>query len=234
MKQQTFADHVIDFNTHLQYTGTLPPGIRIMNPFREQPQVMNIMQQFYRKYYSDNDQRRVIMGINPGRLGSGATGIPFTDTKRLAEVIGIPIEGLKPHEPSSVFVYDVIDAYGGPEAFYHDFYFASVSPLGFTAVKPDGSEINYNYYDSKALTDAVYDFMVESIRKQLEFGIDMRVCYCFGTGKNAAFLQKLNEKERFFEKIVPLEHPRFIMQYRQKRKEEFIDKYLEAFAAFSK
>lgn len=232
--KQTFADHVIDFNSHLHYTGTLPPGIRIMNPFREQPQVMDIMQQFYHKYYGDHHRRRMIMGINPGRLGSGATGIPFTDTKRLTEVLGIGIEGVKTHEPSSVFVYDVISAYGGPIAFYRDFYFASVSPLGFTSVKADGSEINYNYYDSKALTNAVYDFMVSSIRQQLEFGIDTDVCYCFGTGKNAAFLQQLNAKEQFFKTIVPLEHPRFIMQYRQKRKEEFITKYLEAFSAYSK
>ncbi|MCK7557286.1 SMUG2 DNA glycosylase family protein [Chitinophaga sedimenti] len=232
MKKHTFAEQVIAFNRHLEYTGSLPPGIRIMNPFREQPQVMDIMQQFYRKYYSDQHPRRMIMGINPGRLGSGATGIPFTDTKRLADVVGIRIEGIKTHEPSSVFVYDVIEAYGGPEAFYHDFYFASVSPLGFTSVKPNGSEINYNYYDSKPLTIAVYDFMVKSIRQQLEFGIDTKVCYCFGTGKNAAFLTKLNETERFFEKIVPLEHPRFIMQYRLKRKSEYIDKYLAAFAEF--
>lgn len=229
MKQRTFADHVITFNTNLHYTGTLPPGIRIMNPFREQLQVMGIMQQFYKKFYDDHLQRRMIMGINPGRLGSGATGIPFTDTKRLVEVCGIAIEGLKTHEPSSVFVYDVISAYGGPEAFYRDFYFASVSPLGFTSVQPDGSEVNYNYYDSRALTNAVYDFMVKSIREQLAFGIDTRVCYCFGTGKNMAFLKQLNEKERFFETIVPLEHPRFIMQYKAKKKEEYINKYLETF-----
>ncbi|ACU63451.1 SMUG2 DNA glycosylase family protein [Chitinophaga pinensis] len=230
----TFAEQVIAFNSHLHYTGILPPGIRIMNPFREQPQVMDIMRQFYRKYYGDHHQRRMIMGINPGRLGSGATGIPFTDTKRLTEVLDIGIEGVKTHEPSSVFVYDVISAYGGPTAFYKDFYFASVSPLGFTSVKADGSEVNYNYYDSKALTNAVYDFMVSSIREQLAFGIDTDVCYCFGTGKNAAFLQQLNAKEQFFKTIVPLEHPRFVMQYRLKRKEEYITKYLEAFAAYSK
>jgi hypothetical protein len=232
MKKKTFAEQVITFNRNLHYTGTLPAGIRIMNPFREQPQVMGIMQQFYHKYYNDYNTRRMIMGINPGRLGSGATGIPFTDTKRLTEVCGISIEGLKTHEPSSVYVYDVISAYGGPEAFYNELYFASVSPLGFTSIQPDGKEINYNYYDSKALTNAVYDFMVSSIREQLAFGIDTRVCYCLGTGKNAAFLQQLNEKERFFEKIVPLEHPRFVMQYKAKSKEAYITKYLEAFEAY--
>lgn len=228
--KNTFADQVINFNTGLVYTGQLPKGIRIMNPFREQPQVMDIMQQFYRRFYNDKHPRRIIMGINPGRLGSGATGIPFTDTKRLQSVCGISISGIQTHEPSSVFIYDVIAAYGGAAAFYKDFYFASVSPLGFTAVKEDGTEVNYNYYDSAALTKAVLPFMVENIKKQLAFGVDRSVCFCLGTGKNSQFLIKLNEKERFFEKIVPLEHPRFVMQYRAKRKQEFIDKYLEAFA----
>jgi hypothetical protein len=227
MAKQTFAAQVINFNTHLHYTGKLPAGIRIMNPFREQPQVMSIMEAFYNRFYNDHRNRRIIMGINPGRLGSGSTGIPFTDTKRLLSLMNIKVEGISTHEPSSVFIYDVIDAYGGAEAFYKDFYFASVCPLGFTRVKPDGSEINYNYYDSKALTDAVQDFMVTNIRKQIEFGIDTSVCYCLGTGKNSDFLKKLNEKEKFFKEIIPLEHPRFVMQYRAKRKQEFIDKYLQ-------
>jgi hypothetical protein len=229
-KHNSFADHVIAFNKALQFTGKLPAGIRIMNPFREQPQVMEVMQQFYKRFYNDHHTRRLILGINPGRLGSGATGIPFTDTKRLTEVCDITIAGVRTHEPSSVFVYDVIHAYGGPQSFYHDFYIGSVCPLGFTAVRPDGTEVNYNYYDSKPLTAAVQDFMIKSIRQQLEFGIDTSICYCMGTGKNAAFLQQLNKQERFFEKIIPLEHPRFVMQYRTKRKQEYIDKYLEALA----
>lgn len=38
----------------------------------------------------------------------------------------------------------------------------------------------------------------------------------------------MNEEHRFFGKIIPLEHPRFIMQYNSKRKDEFIKKYLNA------
>ena len=53
-------------------------------------------------------------------------------------------------------------------------------------------------------------------------------CFCFGTGKNEKFLLALNDKYRFFGKIIALEHPRFIMQYRSKRKQEYIDKYLQA------
>ncbi|MCW3466580.1 uracil-DNA glycosylase family protein [Chitinophaga nivalis] len=227
----TFADHIIHFNSHLHFDGTLPDGIRMMNPFREGPGIMEIMTQFYKKFYNDQQPRQLILGINPGRLGSGATGVPFTDTKRMAEKCGIIIPGLKTHEPSSVFVYDVIAAYGGVVPFYRQFYISSVCPLGFTALQADGKEINYNYYDSKALTKATYDFIVASLWEQLKWNISREVCYCMGTGKNSAFLQALNEKEHFFKKIVPLEHPRFVMQYRAKTVSDYVDKYLTAFAA---
>ncbi|MFY0256072.1 uracil-DNA glycosylase family protein [Chitinophaga sp. 30R24] len=228
----TFAAHIIAFNQQLHFTGKLPAGIRVMNPFREGPGIMDIMTQFYQKFYNDAHPRQLILGINPGRLGSGATGVPFTDTKRMWEKCGIAIPGLKTHEPSSVFVYDVIDAYGGVEAFYRQFYISSICPLGFTAVKADGKEVNYNYYDSAALTKAAYPFIVSSLQEQLKWNISREVCYCMGTGKNAAFMQALNEKEKFFKKIVPLEHPRFVMQYKSKTKDIYIDKYLSSFEQY--
>lgn len=227
----TFADKVIDFNKRLDFKGSLPDGIRIMNPFRENPGVNAIMEEFYKKYYDDNEKRHLILGINPGRHGAGFTGIPFTDTKRLKSVCGINYQGKETHEPSSVFVYEMIEAFGGAEAFYKDFYIHSVCPLGFTSIKENGKEVNYNYYDSPQLTAAVYDFMVDNIRKQIGFGIYTDTCFCFGTGKNEKFLKKLNEKERFFRNIVALEHPRFIMQYKSVTKNEYISKYLAAFNA---
>ncbi len=226
---QTFADKVIHFNTHLHYTGKLPRGINIMNPFAEQPMVVDVMRQFYKKFYNDRHTRRMIVGINPGRFGAALTGVPFTDSKRLEDPCGIKFPGPPSYEVSSVYVYDMIAAYGGPAAFYRDFYIGAMSPLGFTVDKPGGKVVNYNYYDSKALTEAVYDFMLENLRKQLAFGIDRSVGYCLGTGKNAGFIQRLNEKEKFFDRIIPLEHPRFIMQYKLKKKQEYIDKYLLAF-----
>jgi hypothetical protein len=225
----TFADHIIAFNKSLDFKGPLPEGIRIMNPFREDEQVIPISSAFYKKYYDDTNKRRLIMGINPGRLGSGTTGVPFTDTKRLRDKCRIEYKGKETHEPSSVFVYDVIDAYSGNERFYKHFYISAVCPLGFTKLTENGKEKNYNYYDSKALTDAVYDFCVDSIRKQLEFGIDTEVCYCFGTGKNEKFLRMINDKNGFFKKIIALEHPRFVMQYKAKTKQLYIDKYIQAF-----
>jgi hypothetical protein len=225
-----FAEKVIQFNQEIHYTAPLPDGIRIMNPFRENPGVPELSAQFYRKYYNDNNDRHLILGINPGRHGAGLTGIPFTDPKRLIEKCGIAYNGPMAHEPSSVFVYEVIAAYGGIEAFYSDFYINSPCPLGFTKKGDNGKEVNYNYYDSKTLTEAVYDFMLESMRKHLALGIRRDIAFCFGTGQNFKFLNKLNQTQKYFDQLVPLEHPRFVMQYKSKEKMRYIDAYLEAFA----
>ncbi|QKJ30405.1 DUF4918 family protein [Mucilaginibacter mali] len=228
----TFADKVISLNRHLTYTGgPLPNGIRVMNPYRESEQANTVSEAFYRKYYSDDQSRYLILGINPGRFGSGMTGIPFTDPKRLVSECGIAYEGKVTHEPSSVFIYEMINAYGGPGAFYGKFYINSLCPLGFTSIDEKGRETNYNYYDSRELQDAVKDYIVDNIRTQINLGVNTDVCFCFGTGKNEAFLRKLNNQHGFFKNIIALEHPRFIMQYKSAVKQFYIDKYLSAFAA---
>ena len=226
---ETFADKIIAFNRTLDFDGKLPEGINIMNPFRENNQILPISSSFYQKFYNDYHTRHLILGINPGRFGAGVTGVPFTDTKRLNDPCGIAYSGKVTHEPSSVFVYEVIEAYGGVHEFYNDFYINSVFPLGFTISDGTGKEKNFNYYDSKELTAAIYHFSIENIRKQIGLGIETDICYCFGTGKNEQFLVSINKEYGFFKKIIALEHPRFVMQYKSKSKQEFIDKYIQAF-----
>lgn len=226
---ETLADRIIRFNRNLAFKGQLPSGIRIMNPFRENKEAMHVSSQFYQKYYADCRKRRLILGINPGRFGAGLTGIPFTDPKRLTSVCGLPYPGPLAHEPSSVFIYEMMAAFGGAESFYGQFYINSICPLGFTAVNNQGREVNYNYYDSRELTEAVYDFMVWNVREQIKLGMHTGVCFCLGTGKNETFLRKLNDEYGFFEEIIALEHPRFIMQYKSKEKDAYIDKYIRAF-----
>jgi len=227
----TFADRVIRFNDQLEYTGpALPQGIRIMNPFREFEQTTRISELFYRKYYNDDNPRHIILGINPGRFGGGITGIPFTDPKRLKSECHIDYAGKSAHEPSSVFVYEMIHAYGGVEAFYNKFYINSLCPLGFTTINNNGKEKNYNYYDSRELENTVSGFIVENVRTQIDLGVATDICFCFGTGKNETYLRKLNEQHHFFKEVIALEHPRFIMQYKAKSKQFYIDKYIEAFS----
>jgi hypothetical protein len=221
----TKADKILDFLNQVDFKGELPSGIEILNPYKNITSVLNLCRQFYTKFYNDHQDRTLILGINPGRLGAGATGIPFTDTKRLETDCGIACTEIATHEPSSVFMYEMIRAYGGPELFYRHFYINSVCPLGFVQV--NGSKItNYNYYDSKELDTAVSPFICENIEKQIEIAGKSDQCYCLGTGKNFQYLSKLNVQHRFFKKLIPLEHPRYIMQYKNKAIPQYIGDYL--------
>jgi len=218
----TFADHILRFIKQLKITAQLPAGVSVLNPYHDKT-VYTLCELFYNKYYSDDNQRQLILGINPGRFGAGLTGIPFTDPIKLEKYCNIPNTLQKKAELSADFIYQLIAAYGGPEAFYSKFHFSAVSPLGFVK---DGK--NLNYYDIRELEIAVRPFIVQTLTKTLKFGVDTSVCYCLGEGENFKFLNRLNEEQKFFQKIVPLAHPRFIMQYRRKKVGEYVDEYVRA------
>jgi len=231
---QTIADKIIAFNASLEFTHALPKGVNVMNPFRENKGAKEASSTFYRKYYNDNEPRYMILGINPGRFGAGLTGVPFTDPKRLQKYCDITsYEGPKPHEPSSAFVYSMIEQYGGLTKFFARFLITSICPLGFTTKGKNGKEINANYYDSKELTDSARCFMMECLTKQLTFGIKREVCFCLGKGRNAKFIAALNKEYDFFKKIIALEHPRYIMQYKSKQEQDYIARYLSYFTALA-
>lgn len=229
----TLADKIIRFNRDLHYTGHLPDSTEIMNPFEQHPPALEASSAFYKKYYNDEHRRYLVLGINPGRLGAGVTGIPFTDTKRLSAICNLQIPGVVTHEPSSAFIYEMIDAFGGVKKFYSRFLFHSVCPLGFVKRKDNGKIVNYNYYDSASLMRATRPFIIESLEKILSFGIHTKVCFCLGTGKNDHYLRDLNKEYGFFGQIIPLEHPRYIMQYKSKSKTEYIRKFVNAFSGWA-
>lgn len=225
MASTLLADRILSFCFHLHFAGRLPKGVEVMNPFTEQPEVREWTGAFYRKFYSDNNPRIAILGINPGRLGAGATGIPFTDTKRLSGACGIPVHTLHTHEPSSVFVYRMIEAFGGPLAFYRDFYINSVCPLGFIRRSPDGKVTNLNYYDDPGLLKASLPFIIRTLNEQIRLGLHQQVCVVLGK-ENARTFRALNEAHGFFRHIEVLDHPRFIAQYRTSRADEYVGDYL--------
>jgi hypothetical protein len=156
------------------------------------------------------------------------TVFPFTDTKRLATVCGIEMKSAHTHEVSSVFVYDMIEAYGGPERFYSDFYINSPFPLAIIRETKDGSWLNANYYDDSLLFEMVKEFMIESLKKHIDLGLDCSEVFVLGK-KNAVFIEKLNREEKMFDKLTVLEHPRYIQQYKSKERDLYIDKYINAF-----
>lgn len=225
--QHTFADKMITLNSNLIFTGKLPNGFEVMNPYLNNPETIKVMSEFYHKYYNDSLKRKFIIGINPSRNGAGVTGIPFTDTKRLESVCGISMESARTHEISSVFVYDMIAEYGGADLFYKKFFINSPFPLAIVRQAKNQS-LNANYYDHPVLFEAVKDFMIHYLKIFIDLGLDVSEVFILGK-KNAKFIQKLNADANLFDKMTVLEHPRYIQQYKSKEKQLYIDKYLLAF-----
>lgn len=219
----TFARQVIAFTKGLTPDWKIPPGIELLYPYAA-PETMQALETFYEKYYADASPRIYIFGINPGRFGAGITGVPFTDPIRLEEACHIFNAFPKKAELSSIFVYAFIEAFGGVDAFYRQFYITSLCPLGFTK---DGK--NYNYYDDRQLQEAVTPHIEWNLTTQMAFGATSKVALCLGEGQNFKYFSKLNDKHGYFEKILPLPHPRWVMQYRRKRMDEFVDYFLRQF-----
>jgi hypothetical protein len=222
---KTFSDDIIHFYKSIQPPVKLPRGVDVLYP-QQQKEVIAIVKQFYKKFYSDNHKRTLIFGINPGRFGAGVTGINFTGPKQLKENCGID-HSLKMHsELSAEFIYEAIAKYGGVNKFYNDFFISAVSPLGYIK-----GGINLNYYDDKKLQEAVTPFVVDCVETQLKWNVNHQKCICIGGEKNYKYLFRLNEKEGWFKEIIPLAHPRFILQYRRKTKEIYLSQYMDAFSA---
>ncbi len=216
------SEKLIRFYLDLPAELDLPEDVGLMNPYRTQ-EVRRIVNEFFRRYYSDTEPRIPLVGINPGRFGAGITGITFTDPVRLEEVCGISNPFSKRQELSSVFIYDFISGFGGAEAFFSKFFLSAVFPLGFTRKGK-----NLNYYDDRLLMEFLEEQIAESIKTQLQIIGMPDTMICLGEGKNYKYLLELNRRLQLVKEIIPLPHPRWIMQYRYKRREEYISAYLKA------
>lgn len=216
----TWAQQILTFQKNLSIATRLPAGVEVLNPYRH-AEALHLCKIFYTTFYNDTQSRTMILGINPGRLGGGLTGIPFTDPLQLDQ-LGFSNSYAKKSELSASFIYRMIDAFGGPHLFYQKFYITSVSPLGFIR---QGK--NLNYYDVPALAKKLHTFIVDCLYRQLQWKVNRKIAFCIGEGENFKFLKKLNAENNFFEEIIPLAHPRFIMQYRLKKADEFISRYIE-------
>lgn len=221
-------DRILKFYQDLDLAeDLLPEGVRVMNPYQEDSaEVPRLLEAYYGKYYSDQEPRGLILGINPGRLGAGQTGIPFTDTPALTEHCGIPTS-IETRETSSEFVYKVVEAYGGPDLFFKDWFIGAACPLGFLHLNDKGNWINWNYYDQELLFTAVKDFMIEKLREQIELCGQPETAIVWGTGKNMKYLQKINREAKLFKELIPLEHPRYILQYKRKQLDFYLEKFLK-------
>ncbi|BDQ03618.1 uracil-DNA glycosylase family protein [Ignavibacterium sp.] len=217
----TFADKAIKY-----FSGLKAPEINfnqteVMNPYSS-PEVKKIIREFYLKFYNDDNERIFIIGINPGRFGGGLTGISFTDPVALGEECGIKNNLGNQKELSSKFIYSVANQSGGVKKFFSKVFLTALYP--FALIK-NGK--NYNYYDDKVLAERLKVDIVKNINSQIKFGARKDFAILLGK-KNAAYFKALNDEHNFFKKIIIVEHPRYIMQYKLKNIDNYINKYLKA------
>ncbi len=216
----TFADRAVNYFFNLSVPEPKPEGIDFLNPY-ETPQVRKVVKEFFAKFYNDNNKRIFIFGINPGRFGGGLTGISFTDPVALKEFCGIENNLSNRRELSSEFIYKVVKKFGGAEKFFAKYFLTALYPL---AIIKNGK--NHNYYDSKELYTSMKPLLVQSLKNQFTFGAEASFTVSLGK-KNAKYLAEINGELHLFKKIKEVEHPRFIMQYRRKKLEFYIERYLK-------
>jgi len=90
--QKTFSDNVLEFNQWLANISLeLFDNYTISNPFngKNKDKIKDITNDFYKKYYNDNNKRYLILGSSPARKGTAMTGIPFEDANHLYKETGI-------------------------------------------------------------------------------------------------------------------------------------------------
>jgi hypothetical protein len=216
-----FSTKVIKYFLNLQNPAQLTKNFETLNPYRI-AEVQSVVKIFYEKFYSDEEERLFIFGINPGRFGGGLTGISFTDPAALRESCGIRNNLGTRKELSSKFIYNVVEKFGGVEKFFSNVFLSALYPF---AIIKEGK--NYNYYDERSSTAKLKDAIVQNVKSQIGFGARRELVILLGK-RNAEFFSTINEQHKFFKTIVVLEHPRYIMQYRLKKIDDYIKKYIDA------
>ncbi len=216
---QTFGDNVLAFYRTLQRPQINAKPVEWIDPYHS-PEVRRCMEAFYGAFYGDHRPRLFVFGINPGRFGAGLTGIPFTDGYALTHSCGIESSLSQRQELSATFIHRVVQAWGGAALFLREVYITAVCPLGLLS-----GGVNFNYYNDRAVLTELEPFLVDSIRRQVEFGA-RRAAIVVGSGKNLQVMQRLNAEHGFFDQLCGVEHPRFIMQYRRTQIDQYVAAYV--------
>jgi hypothetical protein len=222
IKEPTFADRAIKYFHNIEMPGYISGRVEILNPYKNE-EVKAVTSSFYKKYFNDNNNRIFIFGINPGRFGGGITGISFTDPVALENFCVIRNNFEKKRELSSSFIYNFISFYGGTGKFYSKYFLSALFPL---ALLQDG--LNYNYYDDRDLYRIIKPLIIESVKSQIGLGAEKDFAICLGK-KNSKYFSDINKECNFFNKIITLDHPRYIMQYKLKLLDNYLNRYLEVF-----
>ena len=183
----------------------------------------NNIAKYYERYVSEKPNKIVLCGLNPGRFGAGLTGVPFIDFKSLSEMI--PEVDRQETENSAQFFFEVIKKIG-VEKFYENCYVTNVSKFGYSR-KSSSKNVNYPELPEIAQNWLFQKFIDEMnlIKPKLIIPLSKNV---EGTLKMLSQNQQLN-----FKIGDRLNHPSWIMIYRQKDENKWIKKYVDRISELS-
>lgn len=221
MASEDFGRFVEHFLSNVTVGVELPADVQVLRPYTD-PEVRRVLRLMCRKYYAGGHPRVGVWGINPGRFGAGVTGLSFTDPWAVAHDLGIPttLEGRR--ELSAEFISRVIAAYGGAQKFYRDVYMSALCPLGFTR-----HDVNINFYDDAQLAKTIRPKIIEWMSQALDAGVRRDVTIVLGAGKLRSYMEKHIRTDVGLAEVVYLDHPRYIMQYRRRDVEAYVELYVE-------
>ncbi|ATW04432.1 uracil-DNA glycosylase family protein [Sphingorhabdus sp. YGSMI21] len=217
----TFADRVIDFYNSFEKFAWTDGELALVSPVGNERR-QAAFEKFCHKFYHDNNDRVFCLGINPSRVRNSSTGVPYTDGFALENTCEIQNDFSKSRELSSIFFNKAVEHFGGAEEFYKSFYPGAVFPLSILSSKK-----YCNYYDSN-VPEKVREMIPEMLQEQCKIGSNRRLII-IGSGDNAKHLGRLNDELGLFDWVEILEHPRYIMQYKSKDLETYLEKYVGVF-----
>ena len=217
MQETTFGDRVLAFYDALVAFEWASADIALLSPVSASAR-REALATFCRSFYNDNSRRVFWLGINPSRVRNTSTGVPYTDGYALENYCNIHNDFSKSRELTADFFYRFVAAFGGPERFFSRHYAGAAFPL--SVLRKD----RYcNWYDS-GLPETIASSVPDLIEKQVEMGSN-GVLVVIGSGHNAKHLIRINTETNLFRKVLVVEHPRYIAQYKSKEIMRYVDKY---------
>jgi len=106
---------------------------------------------------------------------------------------------------------------------------AGVTGVPFTGPKMlrEQCDIEHGFTGRPELSaDFIYRWINENFDTQLAFGSRREFLLCLGEGKNYKFLKALNDERGWFGEVIPLSHPRYVMQYKRKSLDVYLADYV--------
>lgn len=192
-------------------------GVKILQGFNQN---INLVRQFYEKYYSNNVHRIVLCGINPGIKGAGKTGIPFIDYAAASQLLP-NIQG-ETWEESSKFIFSVIEEIGVKQ-FFENVYVTNISWFGF---RKGNNNFNYHEFPSY-LSDMFTACFIEEMRI-----VKPKVIIPLGKEVEKTLKEMIKNKRLNCNLAQRMNHPRWCSIRKDGRPQEYKQKYLSTIKSY--